>query len=318
MRWIVTANEMRSLENHMIKKVGLSSLVLMENAGAAACRILLKKIESLGGRDKFSFVVLCGPGSNGGDGFVVARHLLLAGIEPFVVLVGVQAKQLRGDVATQCKVWKNLGKPLFEVKTAAQLRLLMNHCEKSERHGCLIDGLFGIGLVRPLSGIFAEVVKWVNFHFSNGFKFSLDLPSGMHPDTGGDFDQLAVQADLTVTFANCKRGMFLGAGPYFCGEVVVADIGISDEHSKLLPPSKVRFNSSDFFADFMLPRERDAHKGDHGHLLVVAGSPEKSGAAVLSCRSAMRAGCGLVTLATPASAHSMIKSQLVEVMSCAL
>jgi NAD(P)H-hydrate epimerase len=177
--------------------------------------------------------------------------------------------------------------------------------------------MFGSGLSRNLSGVVVSVIDWIN---ASGMPVvSVDLPSGLHPDSG-EVCGVAIEASMTVALGYPKRGMYLSDGPNHCGTIMVADIGLPEPGSKGCPvPDPVRL-IDDEIAHSFAPGRRNvlSHKGDHGHVLVIAGSKEKSGAAVLACKSAMRAGAGLVTLAIPASAHQIVKQNLVEVMSLAL
>ena len=270
-------------------KQGIAGIDLMENAGAAVTSTIL------GDFPPVDTVVLCGPGNNGGDGFVVARLLKEAGWPVRVALLG-DPEHLKGDAALARNRWTGQICPL-EARTATAARLV-------------VDALFGAGLARPISGEPAEIVETLNRCDSS--VIAVDMPSGVDGDTG-TVRGIAVKADVTVTFHRAKPGHHLLPGREFVGRLVVADIGI--------PSSVDRDLEIDTFANLpafwsaSFPRRcANSHKYSHGHALVLGGGMTSSGAARLSARAALRAGAGLVTVLSPASALLVYAATLTSIM----
>ncbi|CAO3446816.1 NAD(P)H-hydrate epimerase (EC 5.1.99.6) / ADP-dependent (S)-NAD(P)H-hydrate dehydratase (EC 4.2.1.136) [Azospirillum argentinense] len=250
---------------------GVPGPVLMEAAGAAVVRAVCERWAP------HPTVVLCGPGNNGGDGFVIARLLLEAGWPVRLALLGSRSA-LRGDAAVAAGRWTG---PV----EAADPWLL-------EGNPLVIDALFGAGLARPLDGMAKEVVEAM----AGRTVVAVDVPSGLHGDSGQVMG-VAPQAALTVTFFRRKPGHLLLPGRALCGEVVVADIGIPDTVLDAIAP-QILVNGPDLWRQrYPWPR-LDAHKYARGHAVVLGGA-RMTGAARLSARGALRAGAGLVTVACP-------------------
>ncbi len=292
----------RAIDRDAVERVGLPSLVLMENAGSGACRVLFDRYGDALDR----VVVLGGPGQNGGDGWVVARHLANAGVVPIVALAGSRAK-VKGDAATNLGVLEALGIAVHELgspSAAAAAPFL-------ERATCVVDGLFGTGLDRPIEGGLAEIIGAVNATFAP--VLALDVPSGIDADTGAVLGA-AIDADTTVTFAAHKRGLHQHPGVDHAGHVVLVSIGVpgpsEDAPAQIFDPVDV--------ARVVADRAVDAHKGSAGRVFVFAGSPGKTGAAVLAGTGALRAGAGLVTIAPRAAALAALERKVVELMTEAL
>ena len=301
---VFTAEEMRRLDRRAIAELGIPGVTLMENAGASAAREILSAFGPLRGG---KVVVLCGKGNNGGDGFVVARHLLRGRARVRVFLLGA-AREVKGDAAVK----------LGELRRArgAQVTLVIGAGGFKEVEGALagadliVDGLLGTGLTGPAEGLVARAIGAINA--SGRPVVALDLPSGLSSDTGALLGP-TVAATLTTTFAGWKRGLLLYPGAAHAGRVRVIPIGIPPaEISRgitvfLLEPSDIR--------PLLQPRAPDAHKGSFGHLLVVAGSVGKTGAAALAGRAGLRSGAGLVTIACPASQQPIVASLGMETMT---
>ena len=308
---VVSNQQMRDLDRQAIESIGIPSLVLMENAGRAVAEqaALLASEQSCN-----RLVILAGPGNNGGDGFVVGRQLLASGFEVELFLVGVQPHELSGDANKQLKIWQNLDYPITTVACEDDIQQI-------DFSDCLvIDALFGTGLRRELTGVYVSLITRLN-DSSDGplLVISVDMPSGISGDSGRVMGA-AVHADITIALAWPKLGMFIADGPNFVGDVNVVDIGIPNH---LLKESSAKLLTEESFVNFELGKQLNlkqplSHKGNFGHALLVAGSCAHSGAAVLAANATMRAGAGLVTLATPKAAHDFIKPQLVEPMSTIL
>ncbi len=250
---------------------GVPGPVLMEAAGAAVVRAV---------RERWSphpTAVLCGPGNNGGDGFVIARLLLEAGWPVRLALLGTRSA-LRGDAAVAAARW---GGPV----EAADPAIL-------DGNPLVIDALFGAGLARPLDGMAKDIVEAM----AGLTVVAVDVPSGVHGDSGGVMG-VAPQAALTVTFFRRKPGHLLLPGRALCGEVIVADIGIPDTVLDAIDPKTLENGPGLWRRRYPWPR-LDAHKYARGHAVVLGGG-RMTGAARLAARAALRAGAGLVTVACP-------------------
>jgi len=264
----------------------IAGRLLMELAGAGAARLIRERAGGLAGKA----VVLCGPGNNGGDGWVVARHLAAAGWVVRCVCLAEPAPG--GDAHANMRLWHALGGDIRMAERGATARMKnwLNHAN------AIVDGLFGTGLKRPLDGAAADLVQAAN-EAEHGLKVALDLPTGIDGDRGNILGT-AFRADLTTTFGVRKLGLYLGAGPEHAGEVVRVDIG-------WVRPVVDRIGASARLADeqAMRPlvpaRPAEGHKGSFGHVGIVGGFPGTEGAAVLAARGALRAGAGLVTWTSP-------------------
>jgi ADP-dependent NAD(P)H-hydrate dehydratase / NAD(P)H-hydrate epimerase len=284
---LLTIEEMTAADAAAIA-AGVPGIALMENAGAAVARAISARFAPR------PALVLCGPGNNGGDGFVTARHLAVRGWPVQVALLGAR-ERLRGDAAMAANAWLGDVLPL-DPKLVEAARLV-------------IDGLFGAGLARPLDGIARETVEAAA---RAGVPLvAIDIPSGVHGDTGAVLGA-AAPAVLTVTFHRAKPGHLLLPGRDHGGELVVADIGI---------PADVSPREGRLFANHprlwrqLLPRRTAAsHKYTHGHALVLGGGIASSGAARMAARAALRAGAGLVSVVCPRDALAVYAAQLSAVM----
>lgn len=302
---IVTAEEMRRIDRFAIEKIGIPSAVLMESAGRSVFAEIVRREGTVTGK---RFGVVCGTGNNGGDGFVIARYLVLHGAKVDVLIVG-DGRPKKGDALTNLKILKRMGVQPTPVRTASDLK---KHSGALKDWDVIVDAIFGTGLARTLKGIHTSVIGTINDF--RGPIYAVDIPSGLNSDTGEAMG-VAVRATCTVTFGFKKRGFFFGEGPVLCGDVAVADISLDDRWADQVRAARL-FETEKFEVESWFPKRRpESHKGNFGHVLVLAGSPQKSGAAVLTSKAALRAGAGLVTLAVPESAHAIVKSQLVEVMT---
>jgi ADP-dependent NAD(P)H-hydrate dehydratase / NAD(P)H-hydrate epimerase len=288
---LVTAEEMREREAEA-EASGISTLVLMERAGQALCAAALR-LSGPQGR----FAILCGPGNNGGDGLVAARHLAIAGRQVLVVLVADPA-QLKGDPRANLEALIASGG-----STAGTLEGF------APRPGDVaVDALLGTGLNRAPDGPLADAIHALWKWRALGVRvLAADIPSGLASDTGLPF-RPCVQADATVALGALKVGEALEPGATLSGELSVADIGIPLDRlaTGLVEEEDVRS---------CLPERRaDSNKGTYGHLLIIAGSRGRSGAAALAGMGALRSGVGLCTIATPAGALSDVLGHAPELM----
>jgi len=304
---VLDTARMRQADRVAIEEMRIPGLVLMENAGRGVVEVMLDEIPRIGSRRVW---VVAGPGNNGGDGFVVARHLSRHGVAARVLLVGRSIARLAGDARTMAAAWNGIGGETLEVADAKRWRSVAEFLAGD----VIVDALFGTGLSHPLDGLAAEVVEAIDRAGAGGATVvAVDLPSGLSASSSG-IPGPSVRADLTVTFARPKIAHLMPPAEHLCGTVVVVDIGI--------PDAAIHRSASDLHwvlldeAALMLP-ERDPgdHKGHFGHVLVVAGSIGKAGAAALTGWGALRAGAGLVTIATPSPVRGEVAGFAPELMT---
>lgn len=291
MRPVFTAAEMRALDVRAIAELGIPGVRLMENAGSGAARLIARELSPI---RKARVVVLCGKGNNGGDGFVVARHLRARGARVQVFLVG-RRRDVTGDAARMLSRWRGRVTEIADDGALAPL------ARELGRAHAVVDALLGTGLTGAARERMARVIEAVNA--CDRPVLSLDLPSGLGSDHGALLGP-TVKARLTATFGGYKRSLLLHPGASKAGVVSVIGIGI--------PPAEVGRATSTFLLEesdvrgLFPPRAVDAHKGTFGHLLVIGGSVGKSGAGALAGRAALRSGVGLCTIATPRSQQPII------------
>jgi len=302
--YLVTASEMREMDQQTIESFGLPGRILMENAGLGATRIFKNQFKDLVQK---KIAVLAGRGNNGGDGFVIARYLSQMGAEISVYLLA-NTSAIKEDAKENLKLLTPSNIPVFEIPDN---NCFENHKTAMRHHDIYIDAIFGTGLKSEVQGIFKTVIEWIN----NSGKpvFAVDIPSGLDSDTGQP-NGICVKAHTTATFAYPKIGHFLFPGAAFTGNLEIVDIGIPPYIADSISPSQ-HILTADSIKKHIQYRSPDAHKGTTGHLLVISGSSGKTGAAVLTAMSAMRSGAGLVTLGVPASLNSIFESQVVEAMT---
>lgn len=301
MKRALSAQEMRRVDAASADH-GMPGSVLMENAGGALARAAV----SLAGPDG-RFFVLCGTGNNGGDGLVAARHLHGLGRAVFVELLG-EASELTGDAGRNHRALVASGLTVAPISEDAPIG----------PGDVVIDALFGTGLSRAPEGRFADAIGRISVWRASGAKVvAADLPSGLHGDTGVPFAP-CVTADVTTAFGFLKLGQVLEPGASRSGRIELVDIGIPRAaHAVLAGPGTFLLEESDVRG--RLPERRaDSHKGSFGHVLVVAGSPGKTGAAALVARAALRSGAGLVTVATRPGCLPAVMHHAPEIMGLGL
>lgn len=303
MRRIVTPEEMRSLDRAAVTDWGIPGIVLMENAGRAVADELQRALPDLADRP---VSVFCGRGNNGGDGFVICRHLLNRGINARGLLLG-RVSDLVADARTNAEILLGAGGPLAELTGAEQLAGTLTGS------AVVVDALLGTGLSSAPRGLFAEAIQLINARGS--FVLAVDVPSGVDAETGRASEP-AVRADLTVTMGLIKRGILLHPGRALAGRIVVADIGVPRARLAAAPVT-VEMEDRDIPA-FLPVRPPDGHKGSFGTALIIAGSRGYSGAACLAGMAAVRAGAGLVKLAYPSGISGAIESRLLEAVKVPL
>ncbi len=322
MQKVLSAKEMREVDHQTTEKYGIPSILLMENAAHATARVITEKLGgSVAGK---SFLILCGKGNNGGDGAALARILWTQGAEVQLVLFG-KIKETRGDARTNFEIVKKLSE--LEIETILQNELIFQECNTSdewkdfettnfrcEDPKILIDALFGTGLTRPLANIYEEIASYIRGFKVEGVKqkifvVSLDIPSGLDANNSEKIG-MNPHAHLTVTFTAPKLANVFPPASNFNGELVVANIG---------SPWELIDNSSS--QTFLAEREdavrwlektevqNESYKKTRGTALIIAGSDDFSGAAVLAANACFSAGAGMVSVAVPQNIKEIVASK---------
>jgi NAD(P)H-hydrate epimerase len=291
---ILCAAEISAWDRHTIENIGLPGAVLMENAGLSAAELIRKEFPL-----HTRIAVFCGGGNNGGDGYVIARHLHRWGFETTVCAV-------RSPNSPDAKLHRNCCE-----KSGVPINALPNTLKPSD-FNLAIDAVFGTGLNKTLSKELQKIIALIN-QFPR--VISIDIPSGICADTGKSLGG-AVQAEMTITFQRPKTGHYLSTGARVRGRLHISDIGICKPPPEILPEALVSLLSTN---DFLLPeRSEYAHKNDFGHLLAIGGIPGKSGAIRIAGKAALLSGCGLITIAAPKQSCAQIQIGEPELMTISL
>jgi ADP-dependent NAD(P)H-hydrate dehydratase / NAD(P)H-hydrate epimerase len=299
---------MRDADRQTIDEIGIPSMVLMENAGRQVVAALEAAYEDLTDRH---VAVLCGPGNNGGDGFVVARTLHQRGVEVSVFVIATIAA-IKGDARLNLEILGRLGLTTVEISDEQSWDL---HFSEISQCDLIVDAIFGTGLKSPLAGMLETVAADVN---ASGIPVvAVDLPTGLSADHAEPIGE-CIRAAMTVTLAAPKLPLVLPPGEGLAGNIVVADIGIPPEVLDNLAGPRLELLTREAMREILPPRESDSHKGDYGHVLVIAGSRGKTGAAHLAAVGALRSGAGLVSVATPESAQLIVAAMGAEYMTVPL
>jgi len=301
---ILTGEQMRAADRRAIEGAGIPALDLMERAGAGVAACLVEEVLSHGPRP---VLVLCGKGNNGGDGLVAARHLARLGHVPRTVVLAPQ-RDLSPEAWAQLSAARSAGLSIEEIGDEAGWERVRPWLSPAT---VVVDALLGTGVRRATAGVLARVIEDVNA--SGATVVAIDLPSGIDADTGG-VPGPAVFAHRTYTLCRPKLGLVVEPGASHAGTFRVIDIGIPDEAVRAAQ-SELAWMDRDAARRLLPPRPPAAHKGTMGHLLGVAGSRGKSGAAVLLARAALRSGAGLVTIATVKSAQPIVAAAQAEAMT---
>jgi NAD(P)H-hydrate epimerase len=313
---LATAAEMQQLDRTAIEEHHIPGIVLMENAGRGTCEFMVEKLGPVAGKSAVFFI---GPGNNGGDGLVIARHVHQSGGFPILVFL-VHPDKLKGDAARNLRIAMDFDLPCRIISGQDDIHTVYQEVRASMSGRPLwsiVDALFGTGLQRPLAGAFLSAVNLIN-SLRDEFDIpvtAVDIPSGMNSDNGMPMGG-CVRADLTATYGLAKPGHFMHGGGDLVGELRVVDIGIPPETVEKACLAGEALDSS--ILSLLAKRKAASHKGSYGHLLIVAGSEGKTGAAILSAVGALRIGTGLVTLAVPSGLNVIFESALAEAMTVPL
>lgn len=304
---IVTAGQMRRIDRQTIRGIGVPGVVLMENAGIAVVREIQARFETVAG---LNASVFAGKGNNGGDGFVVARHLMNQGAN-VTVFLAASRKDVGGDAKVNMRAFENMG---GSVKEITQARHLKNFKIRFAHSSVIVDALLGTGVSSAPRGIIKEVIDTING--LRGFKIAVDVPSGISSDSGV-VPGTCFGAGVTVTLGLPKVGLVTSPARNFAGRIVIADISIPQGMVAESPCAAYLLEREDI-PKILPPRAWDAHKGSFGHLVTVCGSRGMSGAAQLAGAGALRMGVGLVTAAAPECVSDGLTAGLPEMMTCPL
>ncbi|MHB8533883.1 MAG: NAD(P)H-hydrate dehydratase [Sulfuricaulis sp.] len=274
---LYTAAQTRELDRLAIEEHGLAGATLMQGAGAAAYELLRARWPRAR-----RVALLCGPGNNGGDGYVIARLAQAAGLAVVVIGLG-EAGNMKGDAVSARESCRSAGIAIREF-----------HADLLAGNDVIVDAMLGTGLEREINGEWRAAIEAVNH--SRLPVLAVDVPSGLNADTGRVMGA-AIRAQVTMTFIGLKAGLFTGAGRDHAGEIFFNDLGVPPElYTKLPAPARRLTQRS--LQGLLPPRRRDMHKGKAGHVLVIGGDRNMPGAARLAAEAAYRAGAGLVMLAT--------------------
>lgn len=285
------AEKVREMDRFAIEKIGIPGIELMNRAGQAAFRIVREKWPH-----SRRMAVVCGAGNNGGDGYVVARLALEAGMEVRVYALSDIAS-LRGDARSACQAFQSAGG-----KIQAGMPADFGQTE------LIVDAMLGTGLDREVTGKYAKSIEAVN-RFS-GPVLAIDIPSGLQADTGFPLGQ-AVRAAHTATFIGLKQGLFTGEAADYCGEISYADLDVPRAVHESVTPSATLLRP---FSKGLPPRKRSAHKGHFGHVLVIGGEAGLTGAARMAAEAAARVGAGLISIASRPGHASLLNLMRPELM----
>jgi NAD(P)H-hydrate epimerase len=314
----LTAAEMQEVDRQTTERFGVPSHQLMETAGKSVAEVFLEQYGHKMTDPPGRVVVLCGKGNNGGDGFVVARYLREE-VDQVRVFLFAKPEELRGDAAKNYERWRESG-DVTVVQSTDDWDKVWPEVSSAE---VIVDALLGTGIRGGASGLIAQAIEDVNrlSHDATaaqpGWIIAVDMPSGL-PSDGDAAAGPVVKAHWTVTFTAPKVGQLISPQAGCCGQLIVRDIGSPAELVEELGKGTLRWAGPDEFAGLPLIRAAESHKGTFGHLLLLAGSVGKTGAAVLAGQAALRGGAGLVTIATPEPALPVIASVQAEYMTEAL
>ena len=299
---ILNADEMRNIDHRATERFGVPSVVLMENAATAVVDAIFSHYPAA---DRAA--IFCGTGQNGGDGFAIARHLENRGVVPVLLIVGDRSR-CRDAAETNLRICERLGLPIHEIRDARDVDEALVYASDAD---VVVDAIFGTGLDRAPEGVFAEVIAAIaELRLP---VVAVDLPSGLNASSAVPFEP-SIQAELTVTFAAPKICHVFEPAALQCGEVIVADIAIP--HAAIdEEPVRLSLITAPDVQPMVEARLAATHKGTYGHVGLIAGSPGRSGAAVLAARGAIRGGAGLVTVMTDVETARLVNSGSIESMT---
>ncbi len=293
MKYALSSEGMKRIDDKTTEVFGIPALILMERAALETVNVMKKKLMR---EDRI--LVVCGPGNNGGDGVAAGRILFLQGYRVALLFICGEDK-FSTQMKLQADIARNLGMP---IETSNKLG----------EYNIIIDAIFGVGLSRPVDGVYEDIIHEINGNEHT--VYAIDIPSGISADTGNILNA-AVRADYTVTFGCMKRGLLLYPGAAYSGEITVADIGFPEGALFGANPDTFYYGAEDIKR---LPARKDySHKGTYGRVLVIAGSTGMGGAAYLSAKAAYRTGAGLVKVLTSSDNRTILQTLLPEAIFAA-
>jgi ADP-dependent NAD(P)H-hydrate dehydratase / NAD(P)H-hydrate epimerase len=307
---ILSAAEMREVDELTSERYGISSMTLMENAGSGIAAHCVSRLNSPASAQ---ILIVCGKGNNGGDGLVAARYLIQYGMSPHVVLL-TSYEHVKGDAKPNLDALIQTG---LRPRSITTIEEWVEYASSMSSLDLVVDAILGTGLTQPVEGFLSQVIEDMNQRFSSKKVLAVDLPSGLNADSHEMMGPV-IHAHTTLTMTAPKVCLAFPPAAETAGEIHVIAIGSPDslieERSRLnlswLTETDCRF--------VVAPRPLGSNKGAYGHVLIIAGSVGKTGAAALAGRSALRAGAGLVTVATAASAQPLVAQSMPELMTIPL
>lgn len=304
---VVTAEEMKALDTAAIEEYGIPGLVLMENAGRQVVEVIRQVLGEV--RDKV-ITIFIGKGNNGGDGLVIARHLLNMGAE-VKVLALANVEEITGDAAVNLEIWRKMGQKIYSLHHGDGINIVRLVLMNTD---LIVDAIYGTGFRGKIGEKVGRIIEVLNG--SGKPIVAVDIPSGLEADTGR-VNGPCIQATHTVTFGLPKLGLILEPGADYAGQLHIADISIPTVLVDKAAPQRYLITAQ-LVKEWLPSRPTNAHKGNFGRVLVVAGSRGMTGAACLAGEGALRAGAGLVTVAVPETLHDIMEAKLTEVMTTPL
>jgi NAD(P)H-hydrate epimerase len=298
---LYNTSQIRNLDTFAIKRLKIPSVVLMENAAIGIYQTIVERVDNI-----ISVGIVCGKGNNGGDGYAVARHFSNAGFDVKVISIGTES-----DLSEDCKTNFNILKNLSANRKNLKIKSYKSSKDVNWLKGCslVVDAILGSGFTGELKEPYSSIVKSLNK--ISAFKCAIDVPTGLNADTG--FSEIVFKSDLTVTLGEFKKGLFIGKGYEFCGEVVLKEIGIGTDYFDGINPDTYLIEPEDVYTN--LPkRTKSVHKYSAGKVLSIAGSYKYPGAAALTSQSSLISGAGSSILAIPESTKKLIHKNLLEVV----
>jgi hydroxyethylthiazole kinase-like uncharacterized protein yjeF len=294
-------SQIRNLDAFAINRLRMPGIVLMENAAIGIYETILDRVN-----DIKCIGIVCGKGNNGGDGYALARHFSNSGYKVKVFSLGSK-KELSEDAKTNFTILKNIAKN----RKSLSLKKLNSSKDISKLKDCdiIIDAMLGSGFKGELKEPYSSIVKSLNS--ISAYKCAIDVPTGLNADTG--FGKMILKSDLTVTLGEFKKGLFIGKGYEFCGEVVLKEIGIGTDYFDAIDPNTYLIEPEDIY-NYLPRRGKSIHKYSAGKVLTIAGSYKYPGAAALTSQSVLVAGAGASILAIPESVKKLIHKNLLEVV----
>lgn len=296
---VLSVEKCKELDNYAITKLGIPSIVLMEEAANK----VVQKISCLGSK----YTIVCGVGNNGGDGLAIARKLILLEKEVQIFIVGNLIKG-SNDFNVNLNILKNMNVGIIEINSDKDIQIIRKNIENAE---IIIDCIFGVGLNRNLNDFFSNIIKVLNEGKCK--RIAIDVPSGLNGNSGLSMGEV-VKADITYTFEGIKRGFLEYKALEYLGEVEVLNIGIPKD-VKRLHSEEIKIEERKFYKNLLKTREKYGHKGQYGKTVIFAGTKGYSGAAVIATEACLKSGAGLTTLISDKYVQSIISNQLREAMT---